>query len=45
MVNPTRPPPSALKAVDSKESGFITGMPVTVTVEHGRIIIETQADL
>ncbi|MGI8474541.1 SymE family type I addiction module toxin [Pectobacterium brasiliense] len=25
-----------------EESGFITGMPVTVTVERGRIIIETQ---
>ncbi|WP_257982016.1 type I toxin-antitoxin system SymE family toxin [Pectobacterium aroidearum] len=27
------------------ESGFITGMPVTVTVERGRIIIETQINL
>ncbi|KMK85015.1 hypothetical protein KCQ_05741, partial [Pectobacterium atrosepticum ICMP 1526] len=25
--------------------GFITGMPVTVTVERGRIIIETQINL
>ncbi|MEQ9894715.1 SymE family type I addiction module toxin [Pectobacterium parmentieri] len=28
-----------------EESGFITGMPVTVTVECGRIIIETQINL
>ncbi|MDK9424232.1 SymE family type I addiction module toxin [Pectobacterium carotovorum] len=28
-----------------EESGFITGMPVTVTVERGRIIIETQINL
>ncbi|UCZ81737.1 type I toxin-antitoxin system SymE family toxin [Pectobacterium carotovorum] len=28
-----------------EESGFITGMPVTVTVEWGKIIIETQINL
>ncbi|WP_232483934.1 SymE family type I addiction module toxin [Dickeya dianthicola] len=28
-----------------EESGFITGMPVTVTVDLGRIIIETQINL
>ncbi|WP_225182582.1 SymE family type I addiction module toxin [Pectobacterium aroidearum] len=28
-----------------EECGFITGMPVTVTVERGRIIIETQSNL
>ncbi|MEI7343884.1 SymE family type I addiction module toxin [Pectobacterium brasiliense] len=28
-----------------EESGFITGMPVTVKVERGRIIIETQINL
>ncbi|XBW60921.1 type I toxin-antitoxin system SymE family toxin [Pectobacterium aroidearum] len=28
-----------------EESGFITGMPVTVTMERGRIIIETQINL
>ncbi|WP_334584895.1 SymE family type I addiction module toxin [Pectobacterium cacticida] len=28
-----------------EESGFITAMPVTVTVERGRIIIETQINL
>ncbi|MEF9678767.1 SymE family type I addiction module toxin [Pectobacterium aroidearum] len=28
-----------------EESGFIIGMPVTVTVERGRIIIETQINL
>ncbi|WP_113633055.1 SymE family type I addiction module toxin [Pectobacterium peruviense] len=40
-------PPSAisLKGLWLKESGFITGMPVTVTVERGRIIIETQINL
>ncbi|MEQ9842913.1 SymE family type I addiction module toxin [Pectobacterium brasiliense] len=40
-------PPSAisLKGRWLEESGFITGMPVTVTVEHGRIIIETQINL
>ncbi|WP_410522770.1 SymE family type I addiction module toxin [Pectobacterium sp. HCp5_1] len=40
-------PPSAinLKGRWLEESGFITGMPVTVTVERGRIIIETQINL
>ncbi|WP_232486843.1 SymE family type I addiction module toxin [Pectobacterium parmentieri] len=40
-------PPSAinLKGRRLEESGFITGMPVTVTVECGRIIIETQINL
>ncbi|MFP1868240.1 SymE family type I addiction module toxin [Lonsdalea quercina] len=40
-------PPSAinLKGYWLEESGFITGMPVTVTVERGRIIIETQINL
>ncbi|MDY4378085.1 MULTISPECIES: SymE family type I addiction module toxin [Pectobacterium] len=28
-----------------EESGFITGMPVTVTMERGRIIIERQINL
>ncbi|MBA0219331.1 type I addiction module toxin, SymE family [Pectobacterium brasiliense] len=28
-----------------EEPAFITGMPVTVTVESGRIIIETQINL
>ncbi|UUE59857.1 type I toxin-antitoxin system SymE family toxin [Pectobacterium aroidearum] len=28
-----------------EECGFITGMPVTVTVERGRIIIETEINL
>ncbi|MFP9462566.1 SymE family type I addiction module toxin [Pectobacterium brasiliense] len=28
-----------------EEPGFITGMPVTVTVERGRIIIERQINL
>ncbi|MFW5407052.1 SymE family type I addiction module toxin [Pectobacterium brasiliense] len=39
--------PSAinLKGRWLEESGFITGMPVTVTVERGRIIIETQINL
>ncbi|WP_416053989.1 SymE family type I addiction module toxin [Pectobacterium parmentieri] len=34
-----------LKGCWLEESGFITGMPVTVTVERGRIIIETQINL
>ncbi|QHP81506.1 type I toxin-antitoxin system SymE family toxin [Pectobacterium odoriferum] len=40
-------PPSAinLKGRWLEESGFITGMPVNVTVERGRIIIETQINL
>ncbi|WP_223257649.1 SymE family type I addiction module toxin [Pectobacterium peruviense] len=40
-------PPSAinLKGIWLEESGFITRMPVTVTVERGRIIIETQINL
>ncbi|WP_240431486.1 type I toxin-antitoxin system SymE family toxin [Pectobacterium parmentieri] len=28
-----------------EESGFITGMPVTVIVECGRVIIEAQINL
>ncbi|MEQ9939373.1 SymE family type I addiction module toxin [Pectobacterium polonicum] len=28
-----------------EESGFMTGMPITVTVERGRIAIETEIDL
>ncbi|WP_419721136.1 SymE family type I addiction module toxin, partial [Pectobacterium versatile] len=27
------------------ESGFMTGMPITVTVERGRIVIETEINL
>ncbi|BES85883.1 hypothetical protein PEC302107_41140 [Pectobacterium araliae] len=40
-------PPSAinLKGRWFEECGFITGIPVTVTVERGRIIIETQINL
>ncbi|WP_323641168.1 SymE family type I addiction module toxin [Pectobacterium polonicum] len=40
-------PPSAinLKGRWLEECGFITGMPVTVTMERGRIIIETQINL
>ncbi|MCG8708029.1 type I toxin-antitoxin system SymE family toxin [Brenneria sp. 4F2] len=40
-------PPCAinLKGRWLEESGFITGMPVTVTVVRGRIIIETQINL
>ncbi|MFT8212364.1 MAG: SymE family type I addiction module toxin [Symbiopectobacterium sp.] len=42
--------PNSLFTINHKghwleESGFITGMPVTVTVERGRIIIETQINL
>ncbi|WWS37409.1 SymE family type I addiction module toxin [Pectobacterium brasiliense] len=41
------PAPSAinLKGRWLEESGFITEMPVTITVERGRIIIETQTNL
>ncbi|WP_375154029.1 SymE family type I addiction module toxin [Pectobacterium parmentieri] len=28
-----------------KELGFMTGMPITVTVERGRIVIETEINL
>nr|WP_240822914.1 MULTISPECIES: SymE family type I addiction module toxin [Pectobacterium] len=28
-----------------EESGFMTGMPITVTVERGRIVIETEINL
>ncbi|AYH03378.1 type I toxin-antitoxin system SymE family toxin [Pectobacterium parmentieri] len=40
-------PPSAinLKGRRLEESGFITGMPVTVIVECGRVIIEAQINL
>ncbi|MFJ5481492.1 SymE family type I addiction module toxin [Pectobacterium carotovorum] len=34
-----------LKGRRLKELGFITGIPVTVTVERGRIIIETEINL
>ncbi|MFJ5485745.1 SymE family type I addiction module toxin [Pectobacterium actinidiae] len=35
----------ALSTAPFEESGFITGMPITVTVERGRIVIETQINL
>ncbi|MDX5631117.1 MULTISPECIES: SymE family type I addiction module toxin [unclassified Brenneria] len=37
-------PPSAinLKRRRLEESGFMTGMPITITVEQGRIVIETE---
>ncbi|WP_338539511.1 SymE family type I addiction module toxin [Pectobacterium cacticida] len=41
LTTPTRQPANRWL----EESGFITGMPVTVTVERGRIIIETQINL
>ncbi|MEQ9885897.1 SymE family type I addiction module toxin [Pectobacterium zantedeschiae] len=28
-----------------EESGFMTGMPITITVDRGRIIVETQINL
>ncbi|MCA6968138.1 type I toxin-antitoxin system SymE family toxin [Pectobacterium carotovorum] len=34
-----------LKGLWLEESGFITGMPITVTVERGRIVIETEINL
>lgn len=40
-------PPSAinLKGRWLEESGFMTGMPITVTVERGRLVIETEINL
>ncbi|QTF07876.1 type I toxin-antitoxin system SymE family toxin [Brenneria izadpanahii] len=40
-------PPSAinLKGRWLEESGFMTGMPITVTVEWGRIVIESEINL
>ncbi|PWD56532.1 hypothetical protein DF211_22420 [Pectobacterium parmentieri] len=40
-------PPSAinLKGRWLEESGFMTGMPITMTVERGRLIIETEINL
>ncbi|WP_425606643.1 SymE family type I addiction module toxin [Pectobacterium araliae] len=40
-------PPSAtnLKGRWLEESGFMTGMPITVTVERGRIVIETEINV
>ncbi|MFP1723839.1 SymE family type I addiction module toxin [Lonsdalea quercina] len=40
-------PPSAinLKGRWLEESGFITGMPITITVERGRLVIETEINL
>ncbi|MFP1723837.1 SymE family type I addiction module toxin [Lonsdalea quercina] len=37
-------PPSAinLKGRWLEESGFMTGMPITVTVERGKLVIETE---
>ncbi|MCL6358355.1 type I toxin-antitoxin system SymE family toxin [Pectobacterium parmentieri] len=39
--------PSAinLKGRWLEESGFITGMPITVTVKRGKIVIETEINL
>nr|WP_237613391.1 SymE family type I addiction module toxin [Pectobacterium parmentieri] len=28
-----------------EESGFITGMPITITVERSRLVIETEINL
>nr|WP_232487052.1 SymE family type I addiction module toxin [Pectobacterium parmentieri] len=28
-----------------EESGFMTGMPITITVERGRLVIETEVNL
>ncbi|WP_367301393.1 SymE family type I addiction module toxin [Pectobacterium brasiliense] len=32
-------------ALAPPKSGFMTGMPITVTVERGRIVIETEINL
>ncbi|KAA8999062.1 type I toxin-antitoxin system SymE family toxin [Affinibrenneria salicis] len=44
----SRPNPSSainLKGRWLEASGFMTGMPITVTVERGRIVIETEINL
>ncbi|KHN49146.1 SymE family type I addiction module toxin [Pectobacterium fontis] len=40
-------PPSAINLEGRwlEESGFMTGMPITVAVERGRIVIETEINL
>ncbi|MFP1910270.1 SymE family type I addiction module toxin [Lonsdalea quercina] len=40
-------PPSAinLKGRWLEESGFMTGMPITVTIERGRLVIVTEINL
>ncbi|PWC09223.1 type I toxin-antitoxin system SymE family toxin [Brenneria roseae subsp. americana] len=40
-------PPSAinLKGRWLEESGFMTGMPITITVERERLVIETEINL
>ncbi|MFP1756893.1 SymE family type I addiction module toxin [Lonsdalea quercina] len=40
-------PPSAinLKGRWLEASGFMTGMPITITVERGRLVIETEINL
>nr|WP_232486838.1 SymE family type I addiction module toxin [Pectobacterium parmentieri] len=43
---PTRRPPSTSRAAGwLEESEFMTGMPITVTVERGRLVIETEINL
>ncbi|WP_407072542.1 SymE family type I addiction module toxin [Pectobacterium brasiliense] len=44
-AHPSLPSAINLKGRWLEESGFITEMPVTITVERGRIIIETQTNL
>ncbi|MGK4330140.1 SymE family type I addiction module toxin [Lonsdalea quercina] len=45
--NGRRNPPSAinLKGRWLEASGFMTGMPITITVERGRLVIETEINL
>ncbi|MBA0215643.1 SymE family type I addiction module toxin [Pectobacterium brasiliense] len=44
-MHPLLPSAINLKGRWLEESGFITGMPVTATVERGGIISETQINL
>ncbi|MCG8711115.1 type I toxin-antitoxin system SymE family toxin [Brenneria sp. 4F2] len=39
---PNPPPAINLKGRWLEESGFMTGMPITVTVEQGRLVIEAE---
>ncbi|BES85624.1 SymE family type I addiction module toxin [Pectobacterium araliae] len=42
---PNLPSAINLKGRWLEESGFMTGMPITVTVERGRIVIETEINV
>jgi toxic protein SymE len=42
---PNTPSAINLKGRWLEESGFMTGMPIAITVERGRIVIETEINL